>query len=330
MKVGIVGTGKIVNRILEFTYEVKNMELVAICATERSKEKMKELALKHQIRKTYTNYDMMLSDPEIEVVYLGVPNDLHYEMAKQAMLKDKHVICEKPFTSTYDELLSLAKIANEKKLILLEAILTQYIPNMIKIKELIPSLGEVKIVTANYSQYSSRYDDFKKGIILPAFDYSKSGGALMDLNVYNIHFVVGLFGRPKAVRYMANIERNIDTSGILTLDYEDFKAVLIGAKDCKAPRSNCIQGDKGSIYFTTPTNLISDFVYAPNGEKEMAFNYNNNTNGFCYEFSAFADIIDNRDYRRANKMMQISLDVMEVVTLARMDANIRFPADNNK
>ena len=58
------------------------------------------------------------------------------------------------------------------------------------IKEKLPELGKIKIVTANYSQYSSRYNAFKEGIIQPAFDYTKSGGALMDLNIYNIHLIL--------------------------------------------------------------------------------------------------------------------------------------------
>ena len=67
----------------------------------------------------------------------------------------------------------------------------------------------------------------------------------MDLNVYNIHAIVGLFGKPWEVKYEANMERGIDTSGVVTLDYGDFKAVAIGAKDCKAPVRCTIQGTNG-------------------------------------------------------------------------------------
>ena len=96
-----------------------------------------------------------------------------------------------------------------------------------KIKELLPELGDIKIVVSNFSQYSSRYDAFKSGTILPAFDYTKAGGSLMDLNIYNIHFIVGLFGEPKDVHYFPNIEHNIDTSGILILEYDNFKCVSL-------------------------------------------------------------------------------------------------------
>ncbi|MFR2502999.1 MAG: hypothetical protein ACLS85_11090 [Coprobacillus cateniformis] len=124
---------------------------------------------------------------------------------------------------------------------MVEAVSTQYLPNTLKIKELLPTLGQIKIVSANYSQYSSRYDAFKAGEVLPAFNPAMSGGALMDLNIYNINLVVALFGKPLNVNYEANIQRGIDTSGILTLDYDSFKCVCIGAKDCKAPVATNIQ-----------------------------------------------------------------------------------------
>ena len=76
----------------------------------------------------------------------------------------------------------------------------------------------------------------------------------MDLNVYNIHFLTGLFGKPEAVSYHANVERGIDTSGILTMDYGSFQAVCIGAKDCQAPLVSTLQGDGGYIRMTAPVS----------------------------------------------------------------------------
>ena len=68
-----------------------------------------------------------------------------------------------------------------------EAMNLHYIPAFLSLKEDLKKLGDIKIVSFNYSQYSSRYNAFKEGTILPAFDFHKAGGALMDLNVYNIH-----------------------------------------------------------------------------------------------------------------------------------------------
>ena len=151
------------------------------------------------------------------MIYVALPNNLHFSFAKEALLAGKHVILEKPFTVTYEEAKEIAAIAREKKLYLFEAITTQYNPNYHKMKELLPRLGDIKLVALNFSQYSSRYDNFKKGIISPSFDPNNAGGALMDLNIYNIHFVAGLFGKPLKVRYCSNMERDVDTSGILVM-----------------------------------------------------------------------------------------------------------------
>lgn len=329
MRLGITGSGMIVNDLFRFIHDIKGIELEAIASTPRSYEKVKELAKANHVKKAYECYEDMLSDNEVEVIYLGVPNHLHFSMAKQALESGKHVICEKPFTSHVKELEILHSIAKEKKLILLEAISTQYLPNVLKIKELLHEIGNVKIISANYSQYSSRYDAFKEGTILPAFDYTKSGGALMDLNIYNIHLLVSLFGKPKKVNYQANVERNIDTSGILSLDYGSFKAILIGAKDCKAPIMTSIQGDKGSILVTTPANNVRNFKLLKNDNSEEFYDLQNGKHRMYFEFVEFVDIINNKDYQRATHMMEKSLVAMEIATKARQSAGIVFSADKD-
>ena len=125
----------------------------------------------------------------------------------------------------------LVELARHKKVFLFEAVTTQYLENYAKIRELLPRVGTVKLVQCNFSQYSSRYDAFCEGRVASSFDPACAGGALMDLGVYNVSYIVGLFGEPNQVHYIANIERGIDTSGILTMEYSGFKAVSMAAKD---------------------------------------------------------------------------------------------------
>lgn len=327
MKIGIAGAGMIVRDLFRFIKEVDGIELQAIASTPQSFEKVTKMAQEEGIQKAYHNYEELLNDEDVEVVYIATPNHLHYEMCKQALLKGKHVICEKPFTSHVKELEEIATIAKEKNLLLLEAISTQYLPNTLKIKEMLSEVGNVKIVTANYSQYSSRYNAFKEGTILPAFDYTKSGGALMDLNIYNIHLLVALFGKPNKVNYQANVEKGIDTSGIITLDYDHFKAVLIGAKDCKAPVSTNIQGDKGCIHIDTPVNNLKRFELLRNDGTQEEFNLQNDKHRMYFEFVEFVKIFETQDFDRAQKMMEKSIIAMDIATKARESANIVFTAD---
>lgn len=79
---------------------------------------------------------------------------------------------------------------------------------------------------------------------------------MLDINVYNLHLVVGMFGRPDSYHYMPNIMNNVDTSGILVLNYPTFKAVCIGAKDCRT----CGIDDSGrqGMYYSGITSEYPD------------------------------------------------------------------------
>jgi Predicted dehydrogenases and related proteins len=260
MKLAIIGSGMIVHDFLTITKDLKNTELTAIIGTERSLDTLQELKAQYQIGAVYTDFETALLDSDFDTVYVAVPNFLHYGFAKKALENGKNVISEKPFTVKYSEFLDLKRIALEKRLILLEAITNQYLQNYLDLKKKLPELGDLKLIESNYSQYSSRYDAFEAGKVLPAFDPKKGGGALMDINIYNVHFIVGLLGRPQSVQYLPNIEREIDTSGILMLDYGNTKAVAIGAKDSASPIGKTVlQGNKGTIVVNGPTNVMSSF-----------------------------------------------------------------------
>ncbi|MBQ6654235.1 MAG: Gfo/Idh/MocA family oxidoreductase [Erysipelotrichaceae bacterium] len=329
MKLGIAGAGLIVETLMQFIDEVREVEKVAICSLPTDRERMEMFSREHDIGKIYYDFEEMLKDGEVETVYLGVPNFMHYTMGKKALEAGKNVIMEKPFCSSFAQAQHLADLAYRNDLIIVEAITNQYNPNFLKMKQLLPQIGEVKIVNLNYTQYSSRYDDFRRGIIKPAFDVTKSGGALMDLNVYNVHVCLGLLGKPKAVHYYPNIEKNIDTSGILVLEYDDFQASLVAAKDCGAPLLNCVQGNKGCLYTSSPLFTLTDFSFRLNGQPAMHYDLDGGMHRMKPEFLEFVDIIDNHDAPKAAEHLQHTLDVMEVLTLARQSAGIVFPDDEN-
>lgn len=325
MKLGIIGTGMIVKDLLT-TFHRFEFEKVTILATPQSEEKAKELCEKYYLNGYVFDYDELLAS-DIDTVYVALPNFLHYEYAKKALEHGKHVIIEKPVTANASELKELIEISKIQKKIILEAVNLHYLPAYQKVKEYLPRVGKVKIVSFNYSQYSSRYDAFKKGEILPAFDYHKAGGALMDLNVYNIHGIVGLFGKPESICYHANVERKIDTSGILTLDYGSFKVVSIGAKDCKAPVMSTIQGDEGVIRMNTPISQLTEFSFMNNqGEEEMVC-ADKDIHRLFYEFKEFVRIIETKDQIKAHEMLNVSLTVSELMEQARKQAGIVFDND---
>ena len=183
MKLGIIGTGKIVEDALFAIEPVSQIELKAIFAREHSRQKAEDFAVRHKISEVYTDYDELLEKADIDTVYIGLINSVHYEYAKKALLKNKNVILEKPFAGTYDEAAELINLARSRKLFVFEAITVLHNEVIKKMQKALPKLGTIRMFLANYSQYSSRYDRYISGDVDHSFDPAFLGGALRDINV---------------------------------------------------------------------------------------------------------------------------------------------------
>lgn len=327
MKLGILGSGKIVKEVLPVLKEIENIEVVAIAA--RNEEKLQNLCEEFAIEKYYLSIEALLADEQIDTVYVALPNNLHFDAMDKAIDAGKDTICEKPFTTNSYETEKIIEKAKEHEVMIVEAISHRFIPNAIEAKKIVDDLGDIKIVSLNYSQYSSRYDKFKEGIIEPVFSLESAGGALIDLNLYNVAFAVDTFGLPKDVKYFANIEKNIDTSGIVILDYDDFKISCIGSKDTAAPMINTIQGTKGTIEIPDALNSFEEFnleVVGDDGQYSFQFNQEGKSRLY-YEFVCIEEILRTRDTKKEKELLEKTRNYMEVLTKARFDANIYYPSD---
>ncbi|WP_179218726.1 Gfo/Idh/MocA family protein [Saccharibacillus sp. O23] len=330
MKIGVAGSGMIVRIALEAMAEIEEIAVAAICVREQSLEIGQRLAERHGIPQVYTDYETMLRDPEVEFVYIGIVNSLHYDYAKRALQAGKHAIVEKPFTSTFEEAQELLISAEASRSYLFEAIVTPYSPHYKQVRELLPEIGPIRLMQSNFSKRSSRYGDYLNGRILPAFDPALAGGALYDLNVYHLHMALGLFGRPNEARYIGNIGPNgIDTSGVLTLSYDGFAACCCAAKDSDGECFTLIQGEAGSIRIDGPPNLCSP-VTLKTREREETFTFEAPDNHMTEEFRSFARMYRNGDRTRSLEALRHSVSVMEIATNVRRAAGIEFPADRRQ
>lgn len=316
MKLAILGTGKIVEEVLPVLKEINGIELSAILSTPRSIEKAEKLAELYAISQASSDYDSILANPDVDTVYVALPNHLHYDYAKKALLAGKHVICEKPFTLTLAEFEDLAKIAEQKNRILLEAITNQYLGNFASIKLIFQNLVKSRLSSAITHNIH---------LVTMPLNVAKLRQHLTQQKVAE-HYVTSIFitfiwwlvcfGKPEKVQYLANVERDVDTSGILIMDYGHFKAACIGAKDCSADIKSTIQGNKGSIAVLGPTNSMPELSLALNGQSMTMINENSLNHRMHDEFVAFQAIIEHKDMAATKLALDHSRLVMEVLEAA--------------
>lgn len=321
MNICAVGTGAITKSMLaEFTRS-QHLNCIGICS--RSEEKGRSMSELFGISTVYTSFEDILADPAVEAVYIASPNSIHYSQTKAALLAGKHVICEKPFATTAAQSAEVIALAKERHLLLFEAITLAHHPNYARIREFLPRLGNIKSVTGIFCQYSSRYPALMAGNAAPVLDPAYCGGALMDINLYNIHFVTGLFGKPEEIRYLPNIYKNgVDTSGSLVMRYPGFTALCVGAKDSSADNGVQIVGDLGYMKITPSASNLAMLEVCIRGQEPQRFPYGENP--WYYEVQDLSRLMDARDYDTCYRLLETTQTVVEILETARKDGNLGF------
>jgi len=325
MKLGVVGSGNIVEALFK---SLMKSDLKVEGLWCRNQDKGHGFEEKYGCAYFDTYEELLNSD--IDTVYIGLVNSLHYEYAFKAIDSGKNVIVEKPFTSRYAECIDLIDFAEEKGVFIFEAIMSRYSKNYDSFMMHLDRIGDIKLIQANYSQLSSRYDDYMNKKVLPSFDPDYSGGALYDLNVYNVHFVTGLFGSPYTVQYFANKGFNgIDTSGTLILDYHGFKAILTAAKDSKSHCFTMIQGTNGYIEIDNRPGIAKNIVCYDNEHPEgEVLDTAYEEDSLLNEMLRIRDVIDSHNEVEMSMWMMRTKQCMAVLDQARVFADIKFKADD--
>ena len=325
IRLGTIGSGVIVESILDQVDKTEGVRLTAVYS--RSEGKAAALAEKYGAWEVYTDLEAFFRNGDFNCVYLASPNSLHYPQARQALLAGKHVWCEKPFCTTAAQARELFAIAKEQNLMLAEAVPTAYYPNLEILRQQLPKIGRLRLVQANYSQYSSRYDALRQGKPLPnVFNPEFCGGCLVDINFYNVYLNVALFGKPRRVQYYPNLHSGgVDTSGILILQYPDFVSQATGAKDCWNDNSFSIQGEDGFIQIPGSNGLTQIRVVTRTSDE--TFNAQPDPARLAYEVQTLTKIFRQEDHTALHRLMETTIAVMEVLEQARQSAGIRYPGE---
>lgn len=261
LKMAILGAGSIAGTMAETVITLDEAELYAVGA--RDLDRARAFAKKYQVKKAYGSYKEMLADPEVELVYIATPHSHHYKHARMCLEAGKHVLCEKSFTVNAEQAEKLFALAEEKKLLITEAIWTRYMPARKMIDEMIANgvIGEVTSLTANLA-----YDVIHvERIARPEL----AGGALLDVGVYPINFACMVFGdRVKECFGHAVFRDGVDVTNNITLIYEDGKmATLHSSVIAESDRKGMIYGKNGYMIVENINNPESITVYNKKHEK---------------------------------------------------------------
>lgn len=246
IKLATIGTSDICNSFLEGVKTLNNFTIQAVFS--RNAKTGQEFAKRHGAKKVFTNLYNMATNSNIDAVYIASPNSCHFEQSKLFLQNKKHVICEKPITTCAAEYKELKALADENKVIYMEAIISRHNPQHAAVKDALASIGKIKSANLIFHQRSSRLDAFLNGEHVNIFDMSLKAGTLMDIGVYCVYAAVDFFGVPKNVTATKELLFNgADGKGKATLCYGDFDVNLSYSKVDQIDDPSVIVGENGTL-----------------------------------------------------------------------------------
>jgi xylose dehydrogenase (NAD/NADP) len=179
VKWGIISTANINRLVIPGAHASPKVDLVAVAS--RDQARADEYAKKWEIERAYASYDALLADPEIEAVYISLPNSLHIEWSIKSLEAGKHVLCEKPFSRNPADVEAAFDTADRVGRLLSEAFMYRHNPQTKRAKQLVDegAIGELRLVRAVFSY--SLYDEDNIRLRTDV-----DGGALMDVGCYTV------------------------------------------------------------------------------------------------------------------------------------------------
>lgn len=323
MKIATIGTSWITESFIDSSKYIEDIIIYAVYS--RSEEKAKAFAQKNNVEKYYFSLEEMLSDKNIDAVYIASPNSKHYEQAKMCLLAGKHVICEKPAVVTSDELKEIYEIADSRNLVFLEAMKSMHSDGLEIIKNSISELGEIRTASIDFSQHSSKYGAYKRGENPNIFNPEFCTGALMDLGVYCVYFALEIFGEPvKVISHTDFLESGADCTGTLIFVYEDKTVTITYSKTANGFLGSRILGENGAITVKSVSKLTGIDRYYNDGTTENLYPVIDENLVMSKEIEAFRDFIDGKNREYYDYCKQMAFSSCKIIENIRKDNNFGF------
>ncbi|MEI2464236.1 Gfo/Idh/MocA family protein [Niallia taxi] len=313
----ILGPGSIA---ADFAKALKDIHGSIYAVGSRTLEKAEQFAEQFNIQKAYGNYDEMLQDDSIDVVYIATPHSNHYEYIMKSLENNKHVFCEKAITVSSEQLLDAVKLAQEKQLVLAEAMTIYHMPLYKKLREIVSSgkIGKLKMVNVLFG--SSKEDDPTNRY----FNMELAGGALLDIGTYALSFARSfLTSQPDEIlttvkKYTTGVD---EQSGIILKNKDEEMAVVTLAMRARTQKLGIIAGDNGHIIVPDFPRANIATIHYLDGTQETV-EAGETAKALHYEIEDIERFIADQDQAST---LPLSIDVMEIMTDVRKQWGISYP-----
>ncbi|KEZ91251.1 MULTISPECIES: Gfo/Idh/MocA family protein [Clostridia] len=320
LKIGIMGTGRIASVLANTMLQMPQVVLMG--AASRSLEKAEEFAARFSIERAYGSYEELAKDPDIQLIYIATPHSEHCSNAKLCLENGKHVLCEKAFAANYAQAKEMTDLAEEKNLMITEAMWVRYMPMAKTLKEVLNSgiIGEPMTLTANLCYLVSD----KPRLVKPEL----AGGALLDVGVYTLNFASIVFGDEitDIQSSVIKTDSGVDAQNSITLCYPGGKmAILNSSLQVLSDRMGIIYGTKGYLVVENVNNFESIHVYNTDRELIETHIRPEQISGYEYQIEASGEAIRNGWTECPQMPHKATLDVMKVMDELRRQWGIRYP-----
>jgi predicted dehydrogenase len=321
---GILGTGWIAS---EFTRDLLAAGMTVAAVGSRSQGSADAFAKRFGIATAYPSYEALVADPDVDAIYISTPHPLHYDNAKLVLNAGKHALVEKAFTLNAAEAREIVGLARDRKLVILEAMWTRWLPHMVRIREIIASgtLGDVRTVIADHNQRLS--SDPQHRILNPDL----GGGALLDLGIYPVSFAWDIFGKPRSITAVSTpvASTGVDRQTAIILGYADGQqAVLHAALDTLGPNRAAVIGTTGRIeidsVWYTPTSFT---VYDEHDVVLERFDERVISRGMQFEGQALERIVASGSLAGDELPPAETVGIMETLDEIRRQIGLVYPAE---
>ena len=320
---GILSTGRIAGILAEALAYLPDAELTAVGS--RSAGAAQAFGEKYHVPHRHASYEALAADPDVEVIYVATPHNLHYENAMLCLEHGKAVLCEKPFTLNAPQAAGLIAAARQKKLFLMEAMWTRYIPAIVKVRQMVAagSIGEVRMVTADLG-FHAKFDPQGR-----LFNPQLAGGALLDVGCYVVSFASMLLGTPRQATGVAHLGKSgVDEQTGILLGYDDGRlAVLSCAVSTSTPMEGYVLASKGSLHLHAPFHASKRLTFKNADGKQRVINCPYKGNGYNYEAAEVMACLRQGKLESAVMPLDESLAIMRTLDQLRAQIGLRYPME---